>query len=163
MSDIHAMNGLKLYVSSIVALVAAVRFAFSGSINWYHDSIALVGVAVGGYLAARNSHHIPAQWIRVVVIVYGVFMTGHFFWGRMSLSAMTAWFDKFAMRSTGAAGVERCPLCPFTDLASTKSFSNLPTARHGRARHSNMTLMAFWTKKFHPFPARGEGRPLIAS
>ncbi|SEP71821.1 hypothetical protein SAMN05428969_0598 [Devosia sp. YR412] len=81
MSDIHAMNGLKLYVSSIVALVAVARFALSGSIDWYHGSIALVGVTTGGYLAARNAHRIPTQWIRVAVIVYGVFMTGYFFWG----------------------------------------------------------------------------------
>ena len=81
MTDIHAMNGLKLYVSSIVALVAVARFAVSGSIDWYHGSIALVGVVVGGYLAAKNAHRIPTLWIRVAVIVYGVFMTGYFFWG----------------------------------------------------------------------------------
>jgi uncharacterized membrane protein YfcA len=81
MSDIHAMNGLKLYVSSIVALVAVVRFALSGSIDWFHGSIALAGVVVGGYLAAKNAHFIPAKWIRLGVIVYGVFMTGYFFWG----------------------------------------------------------------------------------
>jgi len=81
MSDIHAMNGLKLYVSSIVAVVAVARFALSGSIDWYHGSIALVGVTIGGYLAAKNAHRIPTQWIRVAVIVYGVIMTGYFFWG----------------------------------------------------------------------------------
>jgi uncharacterized membrane protein YfcA len=81
LSDIHAMNGLKLYVSSIVAMVAVARFALSGSIDWYHGSIALVGVTVGGYLAARNAHRIPTQWIRMAVIVYGVVMTGYFFWG----------------------------------------------------------------------------------
>lgn len=81
MSDIHAMNGLKLYVSSIVALVAVARFALSGSIDWYHGSIALVGVVIGGYVAARNAHRIPTHWIRMAVIVYGVVMTGYFFWG----------------------------------------------------------------------------------
>ncbi|WP_240233110.1 sulfite exporter TauE/SafE family protein [Devosia lacusdianchii] len=81
MSDIHAMNGLKLFISSTVALVAVARFALSGSIDWYHGSIALVGVVVGGYVAARNAHLIPTQWIRVAVIIYGLFMTGYFFWG----------------------------------------------------------------------------------
>ena len=81
MTDIHAMNGLKLYVSSVVAVVAVARFALSGSIDWYHGSIALVGVTVGGYLAARNAHRIPSRWIRMAVIVYGLFMTGYFFWG----------------------------------------------------------------------------------
>lgn len=81
MSDIHAMNGLKLVISSTVALVAVARFAMSGTIDWYHGSIALVGVTIGGYLAARNAHRIPSQWIRTAVIVYGLFMTGYFFWG----------------------------------------------------------------------------------
>ena len=81
MNDIHAMNGLKLWVSSIVALVAVARFALNGSIDWYHGSIALVGVTVGGYLAAKNAHRIPTQWIRMAVIIYGVVMTGYFFWG----------------------------------------------------------------------------------
>lgn len=80
MSDIHAMNGLKLYVSSVVALVAVLRFAFNGRIDWYHGSIALVGVTIGGYAAARLAQHIPKQWIRIGVIVYGIVMTGYFFW-----------------------------------------------------------------------------------
>ena len=80
MTDIHAMNGLKLYISSIVALVAVARFALNGSIDWYHGSIALVGVTIGGYVAARLAKHIPTHWIRVGVIVYGIGMTGYFFW-----------------------------------------------------------------------------------
>lgn len=79
LTDIHAMNGLKLYISTVVALVAVARFAFSGSIDWYHGSIALVGVTVGGYVAARLAHHIPTPWIRTAVIVYGLGMTAYFF------------------------------------------------------------------------------------
>lgn len=79
-SDIHAMNGLKLYVSTIVAVVAVARFAFSGEIDWYHGSIALVGVTIGGYAAARNAHLIPQRVIRLAVIVYGIAMTSYFFW-----------------------------------------------------------------------------------
>lgn len=80
MTDIHAMNGLKLYISSVVALVAVARFALDGNIDWYHGSIALVGVTIGGYVAARLARYIPTAWIRWGVIVYGVGMTGYFFW-----------------------------------------------------------------------------------
>ena len=80
MSDIHAMNGLKLYTSTIVALVAVVRFALTNSIDWYNGTFALVGVTIGGYLAARYAHHIPRNWIRVGVIIYGIGMTAYFFW-----------------------------------------------------------------------------------
>lgn len=80
MTDIHAMNGLKLYISSIVAVVAVARFALNGTIDWYHGSIALVGVIIGGYVAARLAQFIPTLWIRLGVIVYGIGMTGYFFW-----------------------------------------------------------------------------------
>ena len=59
MSDMHAMNGLKLFISS---------------------TIALVGVTTGGYVAARLAQYIPTQWIRIGVIVYGIAMTLYFFW-----------------------------------------------------------------------------------
>lgn len=80
MTDIHAMNGLKLYISAVVALVAVVRFAFNGTIDWYHGSIALVGVTIGGYAAARLARYIPSTWIRMGVIIYGIGMTAYFFW-----------------------------------------------------------------------------------
>lgn len=80
LTNIHAMNGLKLWISAIVAVVAVVRFAASGSIDWYHGSIALVGVTVGGYAAARLAHRIPQRLIRALVIVYGIVLTGWFFY-----------------------------------------------------------------------------------
>jgi uncharacterized membrane protein YfcA len=78
--DIHAGNGLKLCISSVIALVAVVRFAVAGSIDWYHGTIALVGVVVGAYVAARLAHRIPTRIIRALVIVYGVALTVYFFW-----------------------------------------------------------------------------------
>lgn len=84
MTDIHAMNGLKLWISSLIALVAVVRFAINGSIDWYHGSIALVGVTVGAYLAARVAHRFPTALIRAAVLVYGVGITLYFFWSAYS-------------------------------------------------------------------------------
>src|SRR5690606_26712053 len=57
LDDIHAMNGLKLWISSVVAVVAVMRFAITGTIEWYHGSIALAGVTIGAYIAARLAHH----------------------------------------------------------------------------------------------------------
>lgn len=78
--SIHAANGLKLVISSIIALVAVVRFAIAGSIDWYHGSIALIGVVIGAYVAARLAHRIPTAIIRGLVIIYGVGLTIYFFW-----------------------------------------------------------------------------------
>jgi uncharacterized protein len=80
LTDIHAMNGLKLWISGVIALVAVVRFAFDGAIDWYFGSIAMVGVTIGGYVAARLAHHVPTTLIRTLVIVYGIGLTGYFFW-----------------------------------------------------------------------------------
>ncbi len=79
MTDIHAMNGLKLWISSVVAVIAVLRFAASGSIDWYHGSIALVGVTIGGYAAARLAHRVPTGLIRALVIVYTIGLTIWFF------------------------------------------------------------------------------------
>lgn len=79
-SNIHAMNGLKLWISALVSLVAVVRFAWSGTIDWYNGSIALVGVTLGGYVAARYAYLIPAKALRIAIIIYGVVMTAYFFW-----------------------------------------------------------------------------------
>jgi uncharacterized membrane protein YfcA len=80
LTDIHAMNGLKLWMSSVGATVAVLRFALAGSIDWYHGSIALAGVVVGAYVAARLAYRIPTASIRGLVIVYGVCLTAWFFW-----------------------------------------------------------------------------------
>jgi uncharacterized membrane protein YfcA len=78
--NIHAANGLKMLISVLIALVAVIRFAFNGSIDWVHGSIALVGVTIGSYVAARLAYRIPTKLIRALVIVYGVALTVYFFW-----------------------------------------------------------------------------------
>lgn len=79
MTDIHAMNGLKLWISALVAAVAVVRFALAGSIVWYEGTIGLVGVTIGGYAAARMAHLVPARALRWAIIAYGLAMTAWFF------------------------------------------------------------------------------------
>lgn len=79
-TNIHAANGLKLWVSTLIALVAVIRFAIAGSIDWYHGSIALAGVVIGGYGAARVAKRIPTHLIRALVIAYGLGLTAWFFW-----------------------------------------------------------------------------------
>jgi uncharacterized membrane protein YfcA len=80
LDDIHAMNGLKLMVSSLVAAIAVGRFAFSGSIAWYEGTLALTGTVTGGYLSARIAHLIPTSILRAGIIAYGAVLTAIFFW-----------------------------------------------------------------------------------
>ncbi|MBN9309445.1 sulfite exporter TauE/SafE family protein [Devosia sp.] len=79
-TDIHAMNGLKLWISTVVALAGVARFALSGAIDWYHGAFALAGIVVGAYGAARLAKRVPTPIIRTLVIVYGIGLTGWFFW-----------------------------------------------------------------------------------
>ncbi len=78
--DIHAMNGIKLLISVIVAAIAVSRFAISGSIAWFEGTIAFIGTLTGGYLAARLAHFIPTAMLRISIIVYGSVLTAVFFW-----------------------------------------------------------------------------------
>lgn len=78
--NIHAANGIKLYVSMLIALVAVIRFGIAGSIDWFHGTIALAGVTIGAYAAARVATRIPTGVIRALVIVYGTGLTIYFFW-----------------------------------------------------------------------------------
>ena len=80
MSDLNAMNGLKLWISSTVAVIAVIRCAQSGSIDWYNGTITLAGIVVGAYLAARLAHLIPTQVLRALVIVYASALTLWFFY-----------------------------------------------------------------------------------
>lgn len=80
MTDIHSMNALKLWISSVVAVIAVARFAVSGSIDWYHGTITLVGVVAGAYAAARLAHLVPRQLLRTLVIVYSAALTVWFFY-----------------------------------------------------------------------------------
>jgi uncharacterized membrane protein YfcA len=78
--DIHAMNGLKLLVSSTVSLIAIALFAYDGVIAWHEGGIVLLGTLVGGYAAARLSRRLPQRYVRASVIVAGFAVSGYFFY-----------------------------------------------------------------------------------
>lgn len=82
--DVHAMNGLKLFISALVSVTAVARFAATGSIAWIEGSMALAGAVAGGFGAAYFAHLVPPRVIRGFVIVYGVGLTAYFFWSTYS-------------------------------------------------------------------------------
>jgi len=78
-SDINAMNGLKLLVSSAVSLIAIALFIHDGVIAWYEGTLVLLGTLAGGYVAAHLSRQLPQQSVRIVVIIASVGITTYFF------------------------------------------------------------------------------------
>ncbi len=79
-SNIHAMNGVKLLLSATVASVAIVRFAIEGSIAWYEGSFVFGGSLVGGFISAKLAKFIPTPILRAGIIIYGTLLTMVFFW-----------------------------------------------------------------------------------
>lgn len=78
-TNINAMNGIKLLISSCVSLIAIAVFIYDGAIVWYEGSILLVGSLLGGYVAAQVSRRIPQQRIRQLIIFTSLSITAYFF------------------------------------------------------------------------------------
>ncbi|GAA5136315.1 sulfite exporter TauE/SafE family protein [Thalassotalea piscium] len=78
-TNINAMNGIKLLVSSIVSLVAITLFIYSDVIAWYEGTFVLLGTLIGGYFSAQVSRNIAQKHVRLFVIVASVATTLYFF------------------------------------------------------------------------------------
>ena len=79
MTDIHAMNALKVVLVSMINGVATVTFIAAGSIVWPKAMVMIVGAACGGYSAAHYAQKLPQRFVRALVITLGFSMTIYFF------------------------------------------------------------------------------------
>jgi uncharacterized protein len=79
MTDIHAMNALKIAVVSVINGVAAVTFIVTKAIVWPQALVMIAGASVGGYASAHYAQKLPHQMVRAIVLVVGVSMTIYFF------------------------------------------------------------------------------------
>ena len=79
MTDIHAMNKLKVILGAVINGVAAIAFIATGFILWPQAGVMTVGAILGGYGAAHYAQKLPQHWIRAFVIAIGTLMTVYFF------------------------------------------------------------------------------------
>jgi uncharacterized protein len=79
MTDIHAMNALKVVLGAIINGVAVVTFIAARAIYWREGIVTTVGAVIGGYSAAHFAQRLPQAWIRWFVILVGTGMTVYFF------------------------------------------------------------------------------------
>jgi uncharacterized protein len=79
MTDIHAMNALKIVLVAVINGVAAVTFIATGSIVWPQALVMIVGAGLGGYSAAHYAQKLPQSLVRATVIALGSGMTMYFF------------------------------------------------------------------------------------
>jgi uncharacterized protein len=79
MTDIHAMNALKIILVGVTNGVAAVTFISTHVVEWPQAVVMIVGASSGGYAAAHFAQKLPGRWIRALVIGIGISMTVYFF------------------------------------------------------------------------------------
>ncbi len=79
-TNINAMNGIKLLISSAVSLIAIALFIWDGIIAWYAGTLVLLGTLTGGYFAAHLSRRLPQQGVRAFVIAASIATTVYFFY-----------------------------------------------------------------------------------
>jgi uncharacterized membrane protein YfcA len=79
MTDIHAMNALKVLLGGVINGVAVVAFIVKGAIYWPQGIVMTLGAIVGGYFAAHYAQKLPQSWIRAFVLLIGMGMTVYFF------------------------------------------------------------------------------------
>lgn len=79
MTDIHAMNALKVVLGAVINGVAVVAFIAARAIYWPQCVVTTAGALIGGYYGAHYAQRLPPAWIRTFVILVGVGMTIYFF------------------------------------------------------------------------------------
>lgn len=80
MTDIHAMNALKVVLGGAINGTATITFVVAGAVYWPQAMVATVGAILGGYSGAHYALKLPQAWIRSFVILVGAAMTIYFFY-----------------------------------------------------------------------------------
>jgi uncharacterized protein len=80
MTDIHAMNALKVILGGIINAMAVVTFTIAKAVAWKPGVVMVAGAIVGGYFGAHYAQKLPQSWIRAFVVIVGTGMTVYFFW-----------------------------------------------------------------------------------
>lgn len=79
MNNLHQMNGLKSWLSTILSAVSLGVFAFGGQVFWHEALIMSAGTIMGGFLGAPVARHLPTAVLRGLIATVGFGMTVVFF------------------------------------------------------------------------------------
>jgi uncharacterized membrane protein YfcA len=79
-ANLHAMNGLKNWVSALLTAIAVAIYAAGGVVLWPQALMMMLAATAGGYGGARVARRIPAQWLRGGIVATGLVMAALFFW-----------------------------------------------------------------------------------
>ncbi len=79
MTDIHAMNKLKVRLGGVINGVATITFIATRAILWPQAMVMTAGSILGGYSSAHFAQRLPQAWVKSFVILVGTAMTIYFF------------------------------------------------------------------------------------
>ncbi|HEU5013562.1 MAG TPA: sulfite exporter TauE/SafE family protein [Roseiflexaceae bacterium] len=79
LDNIHEMNAVKVLLSTLIAGVAVLLFAFAGAVNWPAALVMVAGSIVGGYGGAALARRLDPRRVRWFVITVGVVLTIYYF------------------------------------------------------------------------------------
>jgi len=79
MTDIHAMNKLKVILGGVINGVATVTFILTRAIVWPQAIVMTTGSLLGGYSTAHFAQKLPQSWVKSFVILVGTAMSIYFF------------------------------------------------------------------------------------
>jgi uncharacterized membrane protein YfcA len=79
MADINEMNGLKSVLAVAINGTAVLEFIAFGAVAWGPAASMIAGGIVGGYGAAFLARHLPARYVRRLILVVAWAMTAYFF------------------------------------------------------------------------------------
>lgn len=78
--DYRKANVAKNLVSSLNTVAASVWFIINGAVSWPQTLVMMAGCLVGGFCGAHLSRRLPQEFMRVLVIAVGAFLTAIFAW-----------------------------------------------------------------------------------
>ncbi len=78
--DIHQMNSLKVILSFIINLIAAIYFIFTGLVSWEEAGILATGAIIGGYYGAYFAQQIKQSQVRAIIVSIGLIISGMMFY-----------------------------------------------------------------------------------
>jgi uncharacterized membrane protein YfcA len=79
MLDIHAMNGLRTVLATVLNGIALLTFVAAGAVAYRQGLIVMAAATVAGYAGAAAARKLPAPKVRKLVLVIAWLMTGYFF------------------------------------------------------------------------------------
>ncbi len=79
MDQIHTMNALKAWLTTVSNGVAMVLFVVSHAVYWPQTIVMIAGSLLGGYFGAYYAQKTKPEHVRMMVIVIGFVLTAYFF------------------------------------------------------------------------------------